>query len=436
MKAPASLRPGVIRTGACTLIIISLVNTLFMANLAQRQSAARAATIYNTAAVGGCPLFPANNVWNYDISRLPVHPNSANFVAAIGLSSHLHPDFGAGLYNGGPIGFPYVVVPGSQPYVAVSFGYAGESDPGPYPIPPNAPIEGGSQSSGDRHVLVVDSGTCKLYEMYASYPQGNGSWHAGSGAVWNLNSDALRPAAWTSADAAGLPILPGLVNYDEVAAGAINHALRFTVSATQNTFLWPARHQASSSSDLNLPPMGLRFRLKASVNISSFSRTNQIILTALKHYGMFVADNGSSWYLSGTSDNRWNNDDLHTLNSIPGSDFEVVDESALQMNANSAQVAGSPSFPPSPTVSASPAHSPTAAPTGTHAPQAARTPEVVEVKQNNQNTTLSTSSPDQNSGSEGTGNTLPFILGSIAFLVSIIGTALGIKRRKRLKSSP
>ena len=436
MKAPASLRPGVIRTGACVLIITWLVVALFMANPAQRQPVARAATLYNAAAISGCPLFPANNVWNYDISRLPVHSNSANFVAAIGLTSHLHPDFGAGLYNGGPIGFPYVAVPGSQPYVPVSFGYAGESDPGPYPIPPNAPIEGGSQSSGDRHVLVVDSGTCKLYEMYASYPQGNGSWRAGSGAVWNLNSDALRPATWTSADAAGLPILPGLVNYDEVAAGAINHALRFTVNATQNTFLWPARHQASSSGDPNLPPMGLRFRLKANVNISSFSRTNQVILTALKHYGMFVADNGSSWYLSGTSDNRWNNDDLHALNSIPGSDFEAVDESALQMNANSGQVAGSPSFPPSPTVSASPAHSPTAAATGTHASQAARTPEVVEVKQNNQNTTLSASSLDQNSGSRGSGNTLPFVLGSIAFLVGIIGAALGIKRWKRLKSSP
>lgn len=285
-------------------------------------------------------------------------------------------------------------------------------------------------------MLVVDSGTCKLYEMYASYPQGNGSWRAGSGAVWNLNSNALRPATWTSADAAGLPILPGLVNYDEVAAGAINHALRFTINATQNTFLWPARHQASSSSDPNQPSMGLRLRLKAGVNISSFSRTNQIILTALKHYGMFVADNGSSWYLSGTSDNRWNNDDLHALNSIPGSYFEAVDESALQMNANSAQVAGSPSFPPSPTVSASPAHSPTAAATGTHAPQAARTPEVVEVKQNNQNATRGTSPSNQTSGSKGTGNTLPFVLGSIAFLVSIIGAALGIKRRKRLKSSP
>ena len=381
--------------------------------------------------MGGCSVFPANNIWNYDISRLPVHPNSANFVAAIGLSSHLHPDFGAGLYNGGPIGFPYVVVPGSQPYVPVSFGYASESDPGPYPIPANAPIEGGSQSSGDRHVLVVDSGTCKLYEMFASYPQSNGGWRAGSGAVWNLNSDALRPATWTSADAAGLPILPGLVNYDEVAAGVITHALRFTVNQTQDTFLWPARHQASSSNNPNLPPMGLRLRLKASVNISSFSRTNQIILTALKHYGMIVADNGSSWFVSGTADNRWNNDDLHALNSIPGSDFEAVDESALQMNPNSAQVAGSPTLAPSPTPSVSPAHSPTASASGTHAPHAALTPEIVEIDRSGQNTNLSTVPARQTNGAD---NRLPLILGGVALLLSLAGTALLIKRRKRFKS--
>ncbi|HET9999840.1 MAG TPA: hypothetical protein VFQ36_03035 [Ktedonobacteraceae bacterium] len=426
------MRLKLIRTSACTLILTSLILILFTVNLAQRQATARAASLYNANTMGGCSIFPANNVWNYDVSRLPVHPNSANFVAAIGLSSHLHPDFGAGLYNGGPIGFPYVVVPGSQPSVLVSFDYASESDPGPYPIPANTPIEGGSQSSGDRHVLVIDSGTCKLYEMYASYPQSNGSWHAGSGAVWNLNSDALRPATWTSADAAGLPILPGLVNYDEVAAGVINHALRFTANQTQDTFLWPARHQASSSNNPNLPPMGLRLRLKASVNISSFSRTNQIILTALKHYGMIVADNGSSWFFSGTADNRWNNDDLHALNSIPGSDFEAVDESALQMNPNSAQVAGSPAFAPSPTASASPAHSPTASASGTHAPHAALTPEIVEVDQSRQNTNLNALPARQ---SNGTGNRLPLILGGAALLLGVGGAALLIKRRKRFKPS-
>ncbi len=436
MKVTANLPSRIIRTGALTLMLTSFVVTLFVANATQRQVAARAETRQNTASVGGCPLFPANNIWNYDISHLPVHPASATYVASIGLTSHLHPDFGAGLYNGGPIGFPYIVVPGSQPGVPVSFQYASESDAGPYPVPLNAPIEGGSQSSGDRHVLAVDSGTCKLYEMYASYPQGNSSWHAGSGAVWNLNSNALRPATWTSADAAGLPILPGLVNYDEVAAGVITHALRFTVDQTQNTFLWPARHQASPSNDRNLPPMGLRLRLKASVNISSFSRTNQIILTALKHYGMIVADNGSSWYLSGTSDNRWNNDDLHALNSIPGSDFEAVDESALQLNANSGQVSGSPTFPPSPTVVVSPGHSPTATAIVIHPPQIGRGREMVEVKQRAQNSALSSAPANRTPGSNGIESRLPLVSGGIALLLAIIGTALGIKWRKRLKASP
>jgi hypothetical protein len=295
----------------------------------------------NNATIGGCPLFPAGNIWNRDISSLPVHPNSANFIASIGVTGHLHADFGSGLYNGAPLGIPYTIVPGNQPYVPVSFDYTGESDPGPYPIPSKAPIEGGPQSNGDRHVIVVNSGTCKLYEMYAAYPQSDGGWKAGSGAVWDLNSDALRPVTWTSSDAAGLPILPGLVRYDEVASGVINHALRFTVNSTQSAFLWPARHFASSSTNPNLPPMGLRLRLKANFDISSFSHTNQIILTALKHYGMIVADNGSSWFISGAPDNRWNNDDLHMLGNIPGSDFEAVDESNLQVNGNSGQSSGS-----------------------------------------------------------------------------------------------
>lgn len=301
------------------------------------------------ATIGGCPLFPANNVWNADISRLPVAANSATYIASIGLGGHLHPDFGSGLYNGEPIGIPYVVVPGTQPRVPVSFQYAGESDPGPYPLPTNAPIEGGSQSTGDRHVLVVARGTCTLYETFASYPQQNGSWRAGSGAVWRLTSNALRPAGWTSADAAGLPILPGLVTYDEVASGVITHALRVTVAQTQRAFLWPARHFASSQRSPNLPPMGLRLRLKASVALSSFPRVDQVILTALKRYGMFVADNGSSWFLSGSPDSRWNNDALHALTAIPGADFEAVDESRLQLSANSGQAAGAPLLPMTPT---------------------------------------------------------------------------------------
>ena len=430
------MRSTGMHTTAYVLTGIILIFSLNLANSMLRQDIARAESNYIANTIGGCAIYPSNNIWNYDISRLPAAVNSANYVAAIGLSSHLHPDFGAGLYNGGPIGFPFLVVPGSQPSVPVSFTYASESDPGPYPVPLNAPIEGGSQSSGDRHVLVVDSSTCKLYEMYSAFPQSNGSWRAGSGAVWSLNSNALRPATWTSADAAGLPILPGLVNYDEVAAGVINHALRFTVSQTQNTFLWPARHQASSSSNSSLPPMGLRLRLKAGVNISSFSRTNQIILTALKHYGMFVADNGSSWFLSGTADNRWDNNDLHALTTIPGSDFEAVDESMLQMSPNSAQVSGSPSFPPSPTSAASPVHSPTASAAGTNSPHAALTPEIVQIDQSGLNGSNSNVNPShQNAISSGMGNRLPLILGGVALLLGITGGAAGIARRKRFKSS-
>jgi hypothetical protein len=289
------------------------------------------------ASIGGCSLFPSNNIWNTDISDLPVDSHSVQYIASISLSGHVHPDFGAGLYDGEPIGIPYAVVPANQPLVPVHFDYADESDPGPYPVPSNAPIEGGSQSNGDRHVLLVQQGSCMLHEMYASYPQGDGSWQAGSGAVWNLSSNALRPAGWTSADAAGLPILPGLVRYDEVASGVIDHALRFTVQRTQKAYIWPARHQASSNTDPTLPPMGLRVRLKANVDISSFSPTNQVILTALKHYGMIVADNGSNWYLSGAPDDHWNNDDLAQLSHIQGSDFEVVDTSSLQISSDSGE---------------------------------------------------------------------------------------------------
>lgn len=289
--------------------------------------------------LGGCSVFPSDNIWNRRSDSLPVDPSSQAYVTNIGATSGLHADFGAGLWDGGPIGIPFVIVPSTQPFVPITFvWYGDESDPGPYPVPPDAPIEGGSNSTGDRHVLVVDSGNCTLYELYYATPQVDGSWQAGSGAVFDLSSNALRPAGWTSADAAGLPILPGLVRYDEVAAGAINHALRFTVPRTRNTYVWPARHYASSSTDLTRPPMGQRFRLKASFNISGFSPANQVILTALKTYGMIVADNGSSWYLSGAPDERWNNDDLHLLQTgVHGSDFEAVDESALMMDPDSAQ---------------------------------------------------------------------------------------------------
>lgn len=335
-----------------TTVVISIVYLLAGILCTCETRNARAAT---GPTIGGCPLFPANNIWNTDISALPVSLNSASYVASIGLTGHIHADFGSGTYNGSPIGIPYVVVPGNQATVPVQFDYSGESDPGPYPIPSNAPIEGGAQSTGDRHVLIVNSGTCKLYEMFAAYPQSNGSWHAGSGAVWNLNSNALRPASWTSADAAGLSILAGLVRYDEVAAGVINHAIRFTVAVTQKAYIWPARHYASSNTNLAVPPMGLRLRLKASVDISGFSPQNQIILTALKHYGMIVADNGANWFIGGAPDDRWNNDDLAQLRSIVGSDFEAVDESGLQVDPNSGQALGAPAVVPTPT---SPAQTP------------------------------------------------------------------------------
>lgn len=289
-----------------------------------------------TPTVGNCTVLPADNIWNTRIDQLPVSPNSSTWVNTIGPSSPLHPDFGSGTYNGEPIGIPYITVPGTQTKYPATFTYQSESDPGPYAIPLNAPIEGGSASTGDRHVISIDTDNCILYEIFAAYPQ-TASWQGGSGAIFNLLSDALRPATWTSADAAGLPIFPGLVRYDEIAAGAILHAIRFTAPQTQNTFVWPARHEASTLSGTQYPPMGARFRLKASFNISTFSPTNQIILLALQRYGMMLADNGSSWFISGAPDSRWNNDDLHALTGITGSNFEAVDVSPWMVNVNSGQ---------------------------------------------------------------------------------------------------
>jgi hypothetical protein len=290
-----------------------------------------------------CAILPANNIWNRDISTLPVHAMSSTWVATIGAGSPLHPDFGAP-YRGRAIGIPYVNVGTTQPLVPVSFTYADESDPGPYPIPPLVPVEGGgplpSKGRGDAHVLVVQQDTCTLYETFASKRLRNGaSWSLGSGAVYDLSSNALRPDGFTSADAAGLPILPGLVRFDEVAGGAITHALRFTAPSTQRAYVWPARHYASSITDPSYPPMGIRVRLKASVDISGFSAVNQVILTALKKYGMFLADNGSSWFVSGAPDDRWDNDELHALTQLRGSDFEVVDESSLMVDPDSGEAA-------------------------------------------------------------------------------------------------
>jgi hypothetical protein len=254
----------------------------------------------------------------------------------MGATKTVHADFGAGMYNGAPIGIPFITVPGTQTKYPATFTYADESDPGPYATPLNAPIEGGSGSTGDRHVISVDTDHCILYELYSAYPQ-SASWGAGSGAIFNLLSNALRPSGWTSADAAGLPVFPGLVRYDEIAAGEIRHAIRFTVPQTQKAFVWPARHYASSLTGTQYPPMGARFRLRASFDISGYSPTNQIILRALNKYGMILADNGSAWYLSGAPDDRWNNDDLHKLGAILGSDFEAVDVSSLMIDPNSGQ---------------------------------------------------------------------------------------------------
>ena len=277
-----------------------------------------------------CRLFPKSNPWNQRVDHLPVAARSAAIVRSIGLSTGLHPDFGSGTYNGEPIGIPYTTVPGDQKKVHVKFGYAGESDKGPYPIPKNVPIEGGRTSSGDRHALIVDRDHCKLYELYALYPpSGSRGWRAGSGAIWSLTSNHVRPAGWTSADAAGLPILPGLARYEDLKQGGIDHALRFTVSRTRRAYIYPARHFASDLTGKNLPAMGQRFRLKASYNISHFPRQARAVLRALKLYGMIVADNGSDWYISGAPNRHWNNDDLHTLGQVKGSAFEVVDISAL-----------------------------------------------------------------------------------------------------------
>jgi hypothetical protein len=274
--------------------------------------------------LGGRRPFPADNPWNTDITHASVDSRSATLIASCGVRN-LHSDFGT-TYAGAPNGIPYVVVNGGQAKVPVTFDYSDESDPGPYPIPANAPIEGGASASGDRHVIVVDTNAWKLYELFDAHPMNNGaSWHAGSGAVFDLNSNTLRPAGWTSADAAGLPTFPGLVRYDEAAEQhAINHALRFTCPRTRKAYVSPARHYASSDTSSALPPMGMRVRLKASFDTTGFTPTVRAILRAMMHYGMFVADNGSGWFVSGAPDPRWSDDEIATLSRVPSSAFEVI----------------------------------------------------------------------------------------------------------------
>jgi hypothetical protein len=276
---------------------------------------------FAVAAIAGCPVFPASNPWNQRVDRLPVPANSDAIVRSIGVDGTVHPDFGSGLYEGRAIGIPITVVARGQARSRVRFRYAGESDRGPYPISARPRIEGGS----DRHVLLVQRGTCKLYELFAAARGAGGSWSAGSGAIFDLRSGRLRPRGWTSADAAGLPILPGLARYDELARGEIRHALRFTVARTRNAFVFPARHFASSLSDPDLPAMGQRLRLKAAFRTAGLPEQARVVARALQRYGMLVADNGSNWFVSGAPDPRWDNDDLRALGRLRGSDFEVVD---------------------------------------------------------------------------------------------------------------
>jgi hypothetical protein len=300
--------------------------------------------------LGGCPVFPANNYWNTPVDTLPLHASSATWVNSIGTTARLHPDWGNVLSDN--FGIPFATVAG-QPPVPITFdpnGYSDESDPGPFPIPPNAPIEGGSAGDGDRHVIVVDTSTCMLYELYNAYPIGGGtSWSVYSSAKFDLRSNALRPAEWTSADAAGLAIFPGLVRWDEVAAGEIAHAIRFTASAiwgrvgNSQKYLWPARHASGSSTDSTRPPMGARFRLKSSFDISHFDARTQVILRAFKKYGLVLADGGSNWYFQGVSDTRWPDLVLGELKSIAGSNFEAVDTSVMLVNPNTADAVQGPS---------------------------------------------------------------------------------------------
>lgn len=298
---------------------------LIFAAAARAQSDCSQMSLGREANLQGFIPFPVDNAWNQDISSAAVDPNSNAIINFIGENVPLHPDFGAGLYNGSSIGIPYIVGSGS-PFVKIKFtAYGNESDPGPMPIPAKAQVEGYPHpGSGDRHVLALDRDNCWLYELYSSYKQKDGSWKVASSAVWDLLNDEQRPYMWTSADAAGLPIFPGLARYDEVANGKIPHALRFTLQYSRQAFTPPASHWAANSNNQYAAPMGMRLRLKSTFDISGFPPQAQVILAALKQYGMIMADNGSSMYISGDPDNRWNNDDLHALGQVPASEFEVI----------------------------------------------------------------------------------------------------------------
>jgi hypothetical protein len=299
-------------------------------------SACSAISLGQGGSLNGFLPFPADNLWNQNIASAPVDPNSAAIINYIGATDPVHPDFGSGEFDGSSIGIPYIVVDSQQAPVAINFtAYGAESDPGPMPVPASAPIEGyPNPGGGDRHVLVIDNSNCWLYELYSSYPQTDGSWNAASAAVWDLQSDEQRPLTWTSADAAGLSIFAGLARYDEVSSGAIKHALRFTLQNSRAAFVPPASHWAATTTNASAAPMGMRMRLKASFDISGFSATNQVILTALQQYGMIMADNGSNMFISGAPDDRWDNDDLHNLDQVTAADFEVTQMSPIYTQSN------------------------------------------------------------------------------------------------------
>lgn len=319
-----------IKSGAISLLVVVCLfsQVVVPASVQAEQTVSQSSTAAFFGNIGGCPIFPSNNIWNIPINNLPVHAHSNDWVENIGRTRGFHMDFGT-VWDGGPIGIPYNVVGSGVPKVSVIFDYDDESDAGPYPIPANPLIEYGS----DHHILIVDSSTCTLYELFAARKSLSGQWRAGSGAIWDLNSNALRPDTWTSADAAGLPILPGLVRYEEVHSGEINHAIRFTAAETAG-YLWPARHLTSDPED-GVPPMGTRFRLKASYDISGYPADLQVILRAMKTYGIILADNGSDWYVSGAPDTRWDDEMLHLLDNLTGNDFEAVDTSGLIVDYDS-----------------------------------------------------------------------------------------------------
>jgi hypothetical protein len=318
-----------------TILCITATALLYASSAHAQSGACSGLSLGPEANLNGFVPFPSNNLWNTDISNAPVDPNSDNYINYIGATIGLHPDFGAGLYDGSSMGIPYHVEAGNQPVVNVArLAYASQSDPGPIPIPANALIEGFPEpGNGDRHVLVLQNGGCWLYELYHAYYI-NSQWSADSVAIWDMTINEQRPYTWTSADAAGLPVFVGLARYDEVAAGAINHALRFTVPTTQEAFTPPASHWASSVTDTNAPPMGMRLRLKAGFDISGFPADDQVILTALKKYGMILADNGSAIYVTGAPSNSWSNNDLDQLKTLTGSDFEVVQMNEIYTPAN------------------------------------------------------------------------------------------------------